>query len=44
MILTVPSIIVKSSTAYNNEKEGIAINNKIIQGIKVQIISNLVLC
>jgi hypothetical protein len=38
------SIIFKSSIAYNKEKEGIAINNKIQHGIKVQIISNKVLC
>jgi hypothetical protein len=34
----------KSSTAYNNEKDGTAINNKTAQGINVQIISNVVLC
>jgi hypothetical protein len=34
----------KSSTAYSSEKEGIAINNKTTQGIKVQIISKTVLC
>ena len=38
------SIVLKSSTAYNKEKEGIAINNKIKQGVKVQIISKTVLC
>lgn len=38
------SIILKSSIAYINEKEGTAINNKTKQGIKVQIISKTVLC
>jgi len=38
------SIIFKSSTAYSNEKDGIAINNKIPHGINVQIISKVVLC
>jgi hypothetical protein len=38
------SIIVKSSIAYNKENEGIAINNKIKQGIIVQAISKSVLC
>jgi hypothetical protein len=38
------SIIFKSSTAYNKENEGIAINNNIKQGINVQIISKKVLC
>jgi hypothetical protein len=38
------SIIFKSSTAYNNEKDGTAINNKTTQGIKVQTISKIVLC
>jgi hypothetical protein len=37
-------MIFKSSTAYNNEKEGTAINNKIKQGTNVQIISRTVLC
>jgi hypothetical protein len=37
-------MVLKSSTAYNREKEGIAINNKIRHGVKVQIISNTVLC
>jgi hypothetical protein len=40
----VVSIIFKSSTAYNKEKDGIAMNNKTKQGISVQIISNIVLC
>jgi hypothetical protein len=44
MILIVLSIVVKLSIAYSNEKEGIAINNKIIHGIRVQIISKDVLC
>jgi hypothetical protein len=42
--LIVDSIIFKSSTAYSNENEGIAINNKIAQGINVQTISKKVLC
>jgi hypothetical protein len=37
-------MIVKSSIAYNNENEGIAINNKITQGKSVQTISTKVLC
>jgi len=36
------SIILKSSIAYSKENEGIAINNKIKQGSKVQIISKRV--
>jgi hypothetical protein len=40
----VDSMIFKSSTAYNNENEGIAISNKIAQGINVQTISKKVLC
>jgi len=42
--LIVLSIIFKSSTAYNKEKEGIAISNKTTQGTKVQTISKVVLC
>jgi hypothetical protein len=38
------SITVKSSTAYNKEKEGMAINIKTIHGNNVQIISTKVLC
>jgi hypothetical protein len=34
----------KSSTAYNSEKDGMAINNKTTQGIRVQTISKDVLC
>jgi hypothetical protein len=37
-------MIFKSSTAYNKENEGIAINNKIPQGINVHTISKKVLC
>jgi len=40
----VDSIIFKSSIAYNNVNDGIAINNKMPQGINVQTISNIVLC
>jgi hypothetical protein len=38
------SIIFKSSTAYNNENDGTAINNKTKHGINVQTISKTVLC
>jgi hypothetical protein len=34
----------KSSTAYSKENDGIAISNKIPQGINVQTISRKVLC
>jgi len=37
-------MILKSSTTYNNEKDGIAIKNKMMHGNKVHIISKFVLC
>jgi len=43
MTLIVPSTKFSSSTLYNKEKDGIAINNKTTHGIIVQIVSNKVL-
>jgi len=40
----VASITFKSSIAYNNEKDGIAITKRIPHGIKVHTISIVVLC
>lgn len=44
MTLTVHQGTLQSSTAYNRQKDGTEINNKIIHGITVQIISNVLLC
>jgi len=44
MTLIVPSTKFSSSTLYNKENEGIAINNNTTQGIIVQTVSNIVLC